>query len=92
MGLLKFTPPAWSAVEALLARLHPAIGDRLDMTGLLRRLLAANEISISTFATDGQWGEIDNPQDVALYQNLVSEGELVLEDEHSTLLKPAERN
>jgi len=84
MGLLKFTPPAWSVVEALLARLDPAIADRLDMTGLLRRLLATNEIPISTFGTDGQWGEIDNPDDVALYQNLVGEGELVLEDSPST--------
>ena len=81
MGLLKFTPPAWSAVEALLAALDPAVADRLDMTGLLRRLLAANQIPINTFPTDGQWGEIDNPQDAALYQNLVSEGELALEEE-----------
>jgi choline kinase len=80
MGLLKFTPRAWSAIEGLLGKLDPAIADRLDMTGLLRRLLAANEIPVSTFGTDGQWGEIDNPEDVALYQNLVKEGELVLED------------
>jgi choline kinase len=79
MGLLKFTPPAWSAVEALLAGLDPAASDRLDMTGLLRRLLAAGEISIGTFGTDGQWGEIDNPEDAALYQELIKEGELTLE-------------
>jgi choline kinase len=80
MGLLKFTPPAWSAVEALLAALDPAIADRLDMTALLRRLLAVNEFPISTFGTAGQWGEIDNPEDAALYENLVRQGELVLED------------
>ena len=68
MGLLKFTPPAWSAVEALLGTLDAPIRDRLDMTGLLRRLLAGKELPIDTFATDGQWGEIDNPEDVALYQ------------------------
>ncbi len=80
MGLLKFTPPAWSAVEALLSTLDAAIRDRLDMTGLLRRLLAGKELPIGTFGTDGQWGEIDNPEDVALYQNMVREGELLLED------------
>jgi L-glutamine-phosphate cytidylyltransferase len=79
MGLLKFTPPAWTAVESLLSTLDSAIRDRLDVTGLLRRLIA-QEIPISTFGTDGQWGEIDNPEDVALYQNMVQEGELVLED------------
>jgi choline kinase len=80
MGLLKFTPPAWSAVEALLSTLDAKIRDRLDMTGLLGRLIAGKKLPISTFATDGQWGEIDNPEDVALYQNMVREGELLLED------------
>jgi choline kinase len=80
MGLLKFTPPAWSIVEALLGTLDAPIRDRLDMTGLLRRLIQGNELSVGTFGTDGQWGEIDNPEDVALYQNMVRAGELVLED------------
>jgi choline kinase len=80
MGLLKFTPPAWSAVEALLGTLESSVRDRLDMTGLLRRLLAGKMLPISTFGTDGQWGEIDNPEDVALYQNMVRVGELRLED------------
>src|SRR5580658_7211357 len=80
MGLLKFTPPAWSAIEALLDRLDAPIRDRLDMTGLLRRLLGGRDLLIGTFGADGQWGEIDNPDDVALYQKMVSAGELVLED------------
>ena len=80
MGLFKFTPPAWIAVEALLGTLDGAVRDRLDVTGLLRRLLAGKEIPIDTFGTDGQWGEIDNPEDVALYRNMVREGELRIED------------
>jgi choline kinase len=79
MGLLKFTPPAWSAVEALLGTLDAAIRDRLDMTGLLHRLLVGNSLPITTFGTDGQWGEIDNPADVAVYENMVRDGELLLE-------------
>jgi L-glutamine-phosphate cytidylyltransferase len=79
MGLLRFTPPAWSAVEALLGTLDAPARDRLDVTGLLRRLLAQGE-PVATFGTDGQWGEIDNPEDVALYENMVREGELQLED------------
>jgi choline kinase len=80
MGLLKFTPPAWNVVEVLLSTFDTAIRDRLDMTGLLRRLLSEKELPISTFGTEGQWGEIDNPEDVALYQKMVREGELLLED------------
>jgi choline kinase len=89
MGLLKFTPPAWSAVEILLGTLAAAIRDRLDMTGLLRRLLAEKKLPISTFGTAGQWGEIDNPEDVALYHNMVREGELVLEDAPSRAVFPS---
>ena len=80
MGLLKFTPAAWGAVETLLSTLEPPVRDRLDATGLLRRLLAGKKLPIATFGTDGQWGEIDNPEDVTLYQNMVREGELRLED------------
>jgi L-glutamine-phosphate cytidylyltransferase len=80
MGLFKFTPPGWRAVEALLSTLDRVTRDRLDVTRLLRRLLAGKELPIDTFATDGQWGEIDNPEDVALYQKMVRAGELRLED------------
>jgi L-glutamine-phosphate cytidylyltransferase len=80
MGLLKFTPPAWIAVERLLSTLEVPIRDRLDVTGLLRRLLTEKELPIGTFGTDGQWGEIDNPEDVALYEKMARDGELLLED------------
>jgi L-glutamine-phosphate cytidylyltransferase len=80
MGLLKFTPSAWSAVETLLSALDAPIRQRLDMTGLLRRLLTAKQFSIDTFGTDGHWGEIDSPADVALYEDMVRGGELLLED------------
>ncbi len=79
MGLLKFTPTAWTAIEGLLATLDQPTRDRLDMTGLLRRLLASKAISISTFGTDGQWGEIDSPADVELYQKMLRNHELTLE-------------
>jgi L-glutamine-phosphate cytidylyltransferase len=79
MGLLKFTPAAWQSVETLLNSFEPATRDRLDMTGLLRRLLQ-QKVAIGTFATDGQWGEIDHPEDVSVYEEMVRNGELVLEE------------
>jgi len=90
MGLLKFTPEAWAAVEALLQTLDSASRDRLDVTGLLRRLLVEGEISVGTFGTEGQWGEIDNPEDVALYQDMIRKGELRLEDVRTEQEQPAE--
>jgi L-glutamine-phosphate cytidylyltransferase len=80
MGLLKFTPPAWRVVESLLDTLDAPTRARLDMTGLLKRLLAVSAVPIATFATDGQWGEIDNPEDVQLYEKMILEGALELED------------
>jgi L-glutamine-phosphate cytidylyltransferase len=82
MGLFKFTPPAWNVVETLIGGLDPPTQDRLDVTGLLRRLLAKTDLLINTVATHGQWGEIDNPEDVALYEAMAREGELLLEDTH----------
>lgn len=78
MGLLKFTPHGWRDVEALLATLDAQTRDRLDMTGLLQRLLRQN-VAIETIGTDGQWGEIDNPSDLALYECMTKHGELLLE-------------
>jgi len=80
MGLLKFTPPAWNAIEAVLREIDAPVRDAMDMTGLLRRLLAAKTVPIGTFGTAGQWGEIDNPGDVELYQDMVRTGELALEE------------
>lgn len=79
MGLLKFTPRAWTAVEALLDTLDATTRDRLDMTGLLSRLLTGGHLPIATFATHGQWGEIDNLEDAALYQKMLQDGDLLLE-------------
>jgi L-glutamine-phosphate cytidylyltransferase len=80
MGLLKFTPQAWRIIEASLQGVPEATLDRLDMTSLLRRLLAAQTLPIETLPTDGQWGEIDNPSDVELYETMLANGELALEE------------
>jgi len=79
MGLLKFTPAAWTVIEALLASLDPQARDRLDMTALLRRLLADKRLTIATVATEGGWGEIDSPSDLKLYEEMLRGGELRLE-------------
>jgi choline kinase len=82
MGLLKFTPEAWNAVETLLETLDPASRDRLDMTALLRRLLDGDHLAIGTYATDGHWGEIDSPEDARLYGEMIRKGDLLLEEPH----------
>lgn len=67
MGLLRFTPTGWAAVEALLAALPAAESDRLDMTSLLRRLISAGT-PITAVPVSGRWCEVDNESDLDLYE------------------------
>jgi L-glutamine-phosphate cytidylyltransferase len=78
MGLLKFTPQAWGAVEILLAGRDAKARDKMDMTTLLGALLDSG-FPIGTVATEGQWGEIDCLDDLELYENMIRMGELCLE-------------
>jgi choline kinase len=78
MGLLKFSPAAWQAVEGVLANLDPQSRDALDVTSLLRLLLGTG-FQIRTLGTDSQWGEIDSPSDLVLYEKMVTEGALTLD-------------
>ena len=79
MGLLKFTPQAWRAVEAVLAALDAKTRDAMDMTTLLRALLDSG-FPIKTVAIAGPWGEIDSSADLELYEKMIQEGELCLEN------------
>jgi L-glutamine-phosphate cytidylyltransferase len=79
MGLLKFTPKSWRAVEAVLATLEPKVRAAMDMTTLLRALLASS-FPISTVGIEGQWGEVDSASDLALYERMIKDGELALEN------------
>jgi L-glutamine-phosphate cytidylyltransferase len=75
MGLLKFTPAGWAKVESLLSSLIPAQRDKLDMTGLLARLLAQGT-AIGTVVQTGVWGECDTPGDLQLYESWRAQGRL----------------
>jgi choline kinase len=79
MGLLRFNPAAWRAVEGLLAGVDAKTRDAMDMTTLLRALLGSG-LAIRTVDTAGQWGEIDSSGDLELYEKMIREGELCVEN------------
>jgi choline kinase len=79
MGLLKFTPGGWRAVQGYLRMLTTAQRDRLDMTSLLSGLIDRGE-RIHAVRVTGPWGEVDNGRDLALYERLIAEGRLTLGD------------
>lgn len=75
MGLLRFTPKSWRAVEASLARLDAGERDHLDMTSLLQRLIDEGH-PIEAVPCVGRWAEVDQEQDLCVCERLVASGEL----------------
>jgi choline kinase len=65
MGLLHLTPKGWSAIRAF-CRENPAHAEKMDMTGLLRHLLALN-LPVAAVPVTGGWCEVDSPEDHACY-------------------------
>ncbi|MGY3909363.1 phosphocholine cytidylyltransferase family protein [Aeromonas piscicola] len=68
MGLLKFSPVGWEQVEKYRAKLPISMQDNMHMTGTLNAMIQQNHIKIRAFPYEGQWGEIDSPEDLACYE------------------------
>jgi choline kinase len=77
MGLLKFTPIGWEQMEGHLAALAPAVVDKLDVTGLLSRLIAAG-VAVHAVPTAPGWGEVDSETDLAYYAEKIATGQIEL--------------
>lgn len=75
MGLLSFRPDAWSAVTRHVATLDRQRADKLDMTSLLSGLIAKG-VTVGAVPVLGPWGEVDNGDDLALYERWVAAGTL----------------
>lgn len=78
MGLLRFSPAGWQRVDTLLHTLPASQIDRLDMTGLLQRLLEGGA-QIAVVPCAGPWGEIDSGDDLTVYEQMIASGRLDLE-------------
>lgn len=63
MGLLRFTPESWRALDALRAELDRPARDRLDMTGALSRLIARG-YPVRAVAARFPWAEFDSARDL----------------------------
>jgi L-glutamine-phosphate cytidylyltransferase len=72
MGLLKFTPTGWSAIQGVLSQLTIEQCKKLDMTSLLSMLLQQN-ISVTAVQVTAKWCEVDSDEDLALYHSLLDQ-------------------
>lgn len=67
MGLLKFSPKGRQIVLDITSKMDAQTLNKLDMTSLLRKLLAAN-VTIYTVPVKGAWCECDTEKDIDLYE------------------------
>lgn len=66
MGLLKFTKAGWQKAKNILKD-HDV--KKLDCTSALQ-ILILNQVKIKAVAIDDMWGEVDNANDLRLYEEL----------------------
>ena len=72
MGLLRVSARGWETVREHCAALGEMV-DKTDMTGFLRRLLAA-KIPIGAVPVAGRWCEADNETDLNRYASALAQG------------------
>ncbi len=70
MGLLRFTPEGWGEVELIRTSVTSDVCDKMHMTGMLQRVIVAARMPITALPFEGEWGEVDTPDDLAVYQDL----------------------
>lgn len=73
MGLLKMNGAVLDQVATLLASLESRAADRLDMTTMLR-LLMARGVPVQGVPIQGRWGEVDTEADAQLYERWSEKG------------------
>jgi len=69
MGLLRFTPDSWRALETMRAALPSDTRNQLHMTGALQRLIQLGGIAIRAVPYTGTWGEVDSQEDLSVYES-----------------------
>jgi choline kinase len=74
MGLLRMTPAGWTTVTEYVASLPPEEAAKLDMTGLLSRLLERG-VEIQAVSATGSWCEVDQQSDLAVAESIFVAGE-----------------
>jgi choline kinase len=67
MGLLRFTPESWAELARIRNGLSSKERDQMHMTGALQKILEAGRLPVSPIPYSGNWGEIDSPEDLAVY-------------------------
>lgn len=68
MGLIKFTPTAWTEAVRLIEMMPNNTADQMQMTKLLQHFIEARQLVVSAIPYTGNWGEVDSAEDLTLYE------------------------
>lgn len=71
MGLLRFTDKGWEEVKKVRAQFSIEVKDKMDMTRLLQYIIQAGEIPVHAIAYEDPWGEIDNANDLDVFETIL---------------------
>jgi L-glutamine-phosphate cytidylyltransferase len=69
MGLLRFTPTAWTEVKALRSELPTNVQDKMHMTGTLQKMIDRDFVGVYGIPYCSLWGEVDNSHDLKFYND-----------------------
>ena len=72
MGLIRIAPNGWSFIEEVISGLPAPDFNALSMTELLNLVASEARCPVSAISYDGQWGEVDNANDLGLYKTWFS--------------------
>jgi len=67
MGLLFFRPEGWKEVSRVFSEILTTDGSKLQMTGLLQKVIDAGRVPIHAIPYVAEWGEMDSPTDLLAY-------------------------
>lgn len=81
MGLLRFTPKGWAEVNRIRNSLSSAECDKIDMTAILQRVIAAKRMPVMAIPYAGAWAECDSENDLQLARITLSARQIESSDE-----------
>ena len=76
MGLLRFTPEGWAELVRIRSGLASEQCDKMHMTGTLQKVIDEGRVAIAAVAYEGEWGEVDTPEDQTIYASQLTIAEI----------------
>lgn len=70
MGLLRFEPEGWVELLRICKSLTSVEFDKIHMTSVLQKVIESGRVSVTALPYNGEWGEVDSPNDLKLYHRL----------------------